>query len=74
MVTVAVIKSNPSLLVCGCAGKLYGVNLNSGTLEWKDGLRGLGYAQITISSTAYNIDFNSSTLPQFIEMIRKNNN
>jgi len=72
-VTLNEIRSHPHLMLCACNGKLYGVNLTDGKVEWKDGLKGLGYAQLTSSTTIADTDFNTSTLPQFIEMIRRSN-
>ena len=41
------------------------------------GLSGMGYMEISVSTTVFNTDFNSTTLPQSIEMERRqkrNNN
>jgi len=75
LVTVAA-TSDPDLLVCASSGKLYGVKKN-GTVMWQDGLSGMGYMELSVSTTVFNTDFNSTTLPQNIEMERRqrrNNN
>jgi len=69
LVTVASM-ANPNALVCGSSGKLFGLD-KRGCVMWKDGLAGMGYAEMTLSTTTFNTDFNSTTLPQNIEMERR---
>jgi len=62
--------ADPNVLVCGSSGKLYGVD-KTGEILWEDGLPGMNYAPICLSTTACDTDFNSTTLPHYVEMLRQ---
>jgi len=61
---------NPNQFVVASSGKLFGSNRHGGIL-WEDGLPGMGYAEVCVSTATYNTDFNSTTIPQSIEVARR---
>jgi len=72
-VTVGVM-TDPHQLICASNGHLYGLDHRTGRVIWQDGMAGLGYSHSTVSTGIFNTDFNSATLPQYIEVQRRENN
>ena len=77
--------ADPNVLVCGSSGKLYGVD-KTGEILWEDGIHSLfcnntilrandycrpARNELCLSTTACDTDFNSTTLPHYVEMLRQ---
>lgn len=61
LVTVASV-ANEKTLICGSAGHLYCVSKDDGYIQWENDLPRLGHAEICLSTTTFNTNFNSSTV------------
>ncbi len=55
-------------LLAGSGGMLYGLDVQTGGVMWKDNLKGFGCSEISIctNNPFYNLDHNRDTIIQYI--------